>query len=117
MSGIFREPLIVLLLVVAGARTPLSYGVVVLVAVYIIFRLVGRLVAAWLVSRTVIRETPVNLRSHLVAPGAVGIAIVLNVLQANPDLDAARTAFAVVVLGSVISELQALIVPSPDVDA
>jgi hypothetical protein len=62
-------------------------------------------------------ETPVNLRSHLVAPGVVGIAIVLNVLQANPDLDAARTAFTVVVLGSVISELQALIVPSPDVDA
>ena len=113
----FREPLIALLLVVAGARTPLSYGVVVLVAVYIIFRLVGRLVAAWLVSRTVIRETPVNLSSQLVAPGAIGIAIVLNVMQANPDLDAARTAFAVVVLGSVISELQALIVPSPDVDA
>jgi len=52
-----------------------------------------------------------------VAPGAVGIAIVLNVLQANPELDAARTAFTVVVLGSVISELQALIVPRPDVDA
>jgi len=65
----------------------------------------------------VIRETPVNLRSQLVAPGAVGIAIVLNVLQANPELDAARTAFTVVVLGSVISELQALIVPRPDVDA
>ena len=112
-----QDPLIVLLLVVAGARTPLSYGVAILVAAYVIFRLVGRLIGAWLVSKTVIRETPVSLRSHLVAPGAVGIAIVLNVLQANPDLDAARTAFTVVVLGSVISELQALIVPRPDVDA
>jgi hypothetical protein len=112
-----QDPLIVLLLVVAGARAPLSYGVAALVAVYIIFRLVGRLIAAWLVSKTVIRETTVNLRSHLVAPGAVGIAIVLNVLQANPDLDAARTALTVVVLGSVISELQALIVPRLDVDA
>ena len=111
-----QDPLIVLLLVVAGARTPLSYGVAVLVGVYIIFRLVGRLIAAWLVAKTVIRETRVNLRSYLVAPGAVGIAIVLNVLQANPDLDAARTAFTVVILGSVISELQALVVPRPDVD-
>ena len=38
-------------------------------------------------------------------------------LAPDAGLDAARTAFTVVVLGSVISELQALIVPRPDVDA
>ena len=109
-----QDPLLVLVLVVAGARVPLSSEVAGLVAAYIVLCIAGRVMAGWLMAKTVLRECPADVGFQLIAPGVVGVAIVLNVLQANPDLDAARTVFAVVVLGSLGSELLSLLAPSPE---
>jgi hypothetical protein len=77
----FQHPLVVLLVVVAGAQAlpgPLS---VFLFAIFVVFRLSGKVIggaaAAWLVPR-VAGEV---LGAYLVSPGVMGIAIALNLQQ------------------------------------
>lgn len=105
-----QHPLLVMLLVVAGARLTPSIMVGGLVVGYIVFRIAGKVLAGWLVSNTIIREWPSDFGFGLTAPGIVGVAIAMNVLQAHADLDSVATAFAVVVLGSLGSELLSLFI-------
>jgi hypothetical protein len=95
-----QHPLVVLLLVIAGARLELSPWVPGLVAVYVVCRIAGKLAGGWFVKR-VVRDPPSNLSRGLLAPGVVAVAFALNVLQAEGRSDAAALLLAVTATASL----------------
>jgi hypothetical protein len=100
-----QHPLIVLLLLVAGARLEPSAGVLLLVAIYVICRSAGKLTGGWLVGRFIVRDLPSSFGRQLVAPGVVAVAFAVGVLQADRGSEAATTLLAVAAIGSLGSEL------------
>ena len=107
-----QHPLVVLLLVIAGARvgfTPILFGLAML---YLVFRITGKVVGGLLVRRIIPADpmSPVGL--GLISPGIVGIAFALNVLEAGPD--GAALVLAVAVAGSVGSELLSFLIRPPE---
>lgn len=102
--GYLQHPLMVMLLVVAGARLRLAHEVLALVGAYVAFRTAGKLLGGWVAS-AVARSLPGDFGLSLTAPGVVGVAIALNLLQAHGELAAATTLFAVVVVGTLALEL------------
>jgi hypothetical protein len=105
-----QHPLVVLLLVVAGARLEISIDRVGLVVAYVVLRLAGKRVGGWLAARAVPHGPSVDPGFSLSSPGVVGIAIALNVLQANAGSAASTMLFAVVIVGSLGSELLSLLI-------
>jgi hypothetical protein len=99
-----QHPLVVLLLVVAGARLEISTNLWEMVAAYIVLRLFGKLVGAR-VARRLAPELPRELGWSLTAPGVVAVALALDLLQAQGGSVAAMAMFAVVIEGSLGSEL------------
>jgi hypothetical protein len=100
-----QHPLIVLLVLVAGARFAPSRQVLGLALAYLICRIVGKLAGGWMVGRVLAPLAVRNLGISLVPPGVVGIAFALNVLLAERASDRGLTLLAIVLLGSVASEL------------
>jgi hypothetical protein len=100
-----QHPLIVLLLVVAGARLEIATEWAGLIAAYVVFRIIGKLVGGWLAGRIIVRELPQDIGLLLSSPGALSIALALNVLQAGDAVGEASTLFAIAVAGSLGSEL------------
>lgn len=113
-TGYLQHPLIVLLLLVAGARLELSITIIALVGTYLVCRVAGKIVGGWLVARTMARDLPPGLGSYLISPGVVGIAFALNVLQAGIHQDTVEMLFAIAVAGSFGSELISLLIPHPE---
>lgn len=103
-----QRPLIVLLLVTAGASVTPSVAGLWLFAPYVVFRIAGKLVGSWVASRVAPSVAPSDLGVHLVTPGVIGVAFALNLQQVVPDATGALV-FAVA-LGAVASELLALVV-------
>ena len=103
--GYLQHPLIALLLVVAGARVRLSADMAGLVAVYLVCRIAGKLLGGWIASLTSGRDVPRDLGLLLMSPGVVGIAFALNVVQARGDVDNTTALFAIVIAGSLASDL------------
>jgi hypothetical protein len=108
----FQRPLIVLLLVVAGARLELSFGVLVVTVIYLFCRSIGKLAGGWLARTAVMRELPPDLGRRLMAPGVLAIASAVNVLEAAGVSDATTMLLAVTVVGSLGSELLAVVAQS-----
>jgi hypothetical protein len=104
-----QHPLVVLLLVVAGSRLELSTNLVGLVIAYVVLRLAGKRVGGWLAGRAAPADAP-DPGFSLSSPGVVGVAIALNVLQAGGESPTGRTLFAIVVAGSLGSELLSLLI-------
>ncbi|MPY90456.1 MAG: hypothetical protein GEU99_21355 [Luteitalea sp.] len=77
----FQHPLIVLLLLVAGASCRPTVAAVWLFAPLVLFRLAGKLAGGWVAARLLEEVTPGDLGTYLVAPGLLGIAFALNVDQ------------------------------------
>lgn len=100
-----QHPLIVLLLLVAGAQLQPSAGVLGLVAVYVLCRSAGKIAGGWLVSRAVVRGVPSDFGRRLIAPGVIAVAFAVSVLQAGADSEAAKMLLAVAAIGSLASEL------------
>jgi hypothetical protein len=100
-----EHPLIVLLLLVAGAQLQPSAEVLGLVAVYLLCRGTGKLAGGWLVGRAVVRDLPSDFGGRLIAPGVIAVAFAVSVLQADADSEAARMLLAVAAIGSLASEL------------
>ena len=103
-----QHPLVVLLLVIAGARvgfTPILFG---LAVVYLVLRITGKAMGGRLARRVVSSDlrSPVGL--GLTSPGIVGIAFALNVLQAGSE--GAALVLAVAVIGYLGSEVPSLLV-------
>jgi len=104
-AGYLRHPLVVLMLLAAGARTTLSPQVVALAAGYLLLRTAGKLAGGWLARRTPGAPTPPGLGPSLLPPGVFGIAFALN---AAPLIGAAAVpGLAVAVLGTIGAQLTA----------
>ena len=107
-----QHPLIVILLVTAGASLEVSMAGIWLFAPYVVFRTVGKLSGGWMASRLAQGVASSDLGAYLIPPGVIGIAFALNVLQVAPGA-AVPVVFAVSA-GAVVSELLAVIVtPAP----
>jgi hypothetical protein len=109
--GYLQHPLIALLLVVAGARVRLSADMAGLVAVYLVCRIAGKLLGGWIASLISGRDVPRDIGLLLISPGVVGIAFALNVVHASGDVDNTTALFAIVIAGSLASDLISLVVP------
>ena len=103
-----QHPLVVILLVTAGASLELSLAGIWLFAPYVVFRTVGKLAGGWMASRLAPGIAPSDLGAYLIPPGVIGIAFALNMMQVAPG-GATPVVFAVCA-GAVLSELLAVIV-------
>ena len=103
-----QHPLIVVLLLVAGASCEFSREAVWLAGPLVLFRLTGKLMGGWLAMRVQGLVTASELGLHLIAPGLLGIAVALHLLQAvrTPGMTAVLTA---VVAATLASEALALV--------
>jgi hypothetical protein len=95
-----QHPLVVLLLVVAGARLRFLPSVPGLVAVYVVCRVAGKVAGGWVINRMVC-DLPTHLSRRLLAPGVLAVAFALNVLQAEGGSDAAALLLAVTATASL----------------
>jgi hypothetical protein len=111
----FQHPLVLLLLISAGALitvTPLSIW---LLAPFVLFRLTGKMLGAWAAAR-VLPVPAGDLAAYLVPPGLLGIALAINFLLVSATPTAAAVATAVA-LGTLISEALALVaLPAPPIE-
>jgi hypothetical protein len=103
-----QHPLIVLLLLVAGASCAYSLAAVWLCAPLVLFRLAGKLAGGWVASRMQHAVTPADLGAYLVAPGLLGIAFALNVRQVL-DAPGATALLTAVVVATLASEALAFV--------
>ena len=107
-----QHPIVVLLLITAGASLELSMVGVWLLAPYVIFRSAGKILGGWSASRMARGIAPSDLGAYLIHPGVIGIAFALNLQQVAHE-SAAALVFAVAV-GAIASEALALVVmPAP----
>jgi hypothetical protein len=96
-----RRPLVVLVLIVTGARLNLPPAWVGLGVSYLLFRTLAKLAGAWTARRVAGDAAPDDLGRALLSPGIIGIAFALNALRAaGPDLAPLLT---VVTAGAVAS--------------
>ena len=103
-----QHPLVVLLLVTAGAMwTPSSAGLF-LLAPYLLVRLAGKVMGAWVSSRLV-EVSAADLAAFLMPPGVLAVAFALNFRQILPA-PAGDTLLSAVAVGTAAFELFALAV-------
>jgi hypothetical protein len=103
-----QHPVVVLLLVTAGAMIDVSLVAVWLLAPYLLFRLAGKVVGAWFSAR-LMDVSPADLAAYLMSPGVLAVAFALNFRQMLP-LAAGETVLSTVALGTAAFELFALAV-------
>jgi hypothetical protein len=106
-----QHPLVGLLFGVAGARFGEAPGWPMLVVAYVAFRTAGKLFAGRL-SGLWIAGVPRDASVLLLAPGVVGVALALSASRFHGDSVQSSQLFAVVVAGSIVSELLSLVVSS-----
>jgi hypothetical protein len=108
-----QHPMVVLLLVAAGASVQATTAGLWLFAPYVVFRISGKLLGGWAGSRIAPPGVaPSDLGAYLIPPGVIGIAFALNIQQVAPA-DAGPLVFAASI-GAIASELLALVVaPAP----
>jgi hypothetical protein len=103
-----QHPLVVLLLVTAGALWVPSRVAVWLLAPYLLFRLAGKVAGAGLSARFVdVRAS--DLAAYLMPPGVLAVAFALNLRQKLPP-GAGDTVLSVVAVGTAAFEIFALAV-------
>ena len=99
-----RHPLVVLMLLVAGAKLEFSVWILVLALAYLVLRVAGKLLGGWLTGR-VPGALPTNVGATLLPPGVFGIAFALD---ATSMMDSAAAAIlSAAVLGSIGCQLLA----------
>jgi hypothetical protein len=103
-----QHPLVVLLLVTAGALWAPSRITIWLLAPYLLFRLSGKVAGAWLSARLV-DVRPADLAAYLISPGVLAVAFALNLRQMLPA-EAGDLVLSVVAVGTAAFELLALAV-------
>jgi hypothetical protein len=104
-----QHPLLVLVLLVAGARAELSPASLALGAGYLVLRTVGKLAGGTVAWRAAGVNAPRDLGLYLLPPGVFGVAFALNVVSVvGAD---ASLLLAAVVAGTIGSEFVALLLP------
>ncbi len=110
-----QHPLLVLVLLVAGARADLSAASLGLGAAYLALRVVGQLAGGIVARRVAGVNVPRDLGRYLLPPGVFGVAFALNAASVvGAD---ASVLLAAVVAGTIGSEFVALLLPPRRVDA
>jgi hypothetical protein len=71
----------------------------------------GKLIGGWIASVIAGADVPRDIGLSLMSPGIVGIAFALNVVQAHGTLDSTTALFAIVIAGSLVSDLISLFAP------
>ena len=104
-----QHPLIVLLLLTAGASLRVTPVAIWLLVPFVLFRVSGKIAGSWLAARYGRAFVPTDLGAALVWPGVVGIAFALNFEQVAPPA-AGGAVLTAVALGGIASELLALLV-------
>jgi len=101
-----QHPLLVLVLLLAGARADLSLQALVLGAGYFVLRIAAQLASGMVARRVAGANVPSDLGQHLLPPGVFGVAFALNAVSViGAD---ASIAYAAVVVGTIGSELVAV---------
>jgi hypothetical protein len=109
-----QHPLLVVVLLIAGARAELTLISLALGAGYLFLRVVGTLGGGLLAQRVLRERAPRDLWLHRLRPGAFGVAFALNAAAiVGPDASVLLTA---VVVGTIGSELVAFLLPPRSVD-
>jgi hypothetical protein len=104
-----QHPLLVLVLLVAGARAELSSAALALGVGYVVLRVAGQLAAGTVARRVLGAGAPRDLGLHLLPPGVFGVGFALNgVSVVGAD---ASMLLAVVVVGTIGAELVAALLP------
>jgi hypothetical protein len=103
-----QHPLVVLLLVAAGAMATVTTAALWLLPPYLLFRLVGKVIGAWLSASTVDARTS-DLAAYLMPPGVLAVAFALNFRQVLPPA-AGDMLLSTVAIGTAAFELFALAV-------
>ena len=103
-----QHPLVVLLLVTAGALWVPSAVSVWLLAPYLLFRLAGKVAGAW-VSAGFLEVRAADLAAFLMPPGVLAVAFALNFRQMLPA-ESGETLVSAVAVGTAAFELFALAV-------
>ncbi len=106
--GKVQHPLIVLLLLFAGALWVPSAVALWLLAPYLLFRLAGKVVGAW-ASASLADVRPADLAAYLMPPGVLAIAFALNFRQLLPP-STGDVLVSTVCVGTAAFELFALVV-------
>jgi hypothetical protein len=104
-----QHPLLVLVLLEAGARADLSPAALAFGAGYVVLRVVGQLGGGTVSRRLVDVNAPRDLGLHLLRPGVFGVAVALNAVSIV-GVDASLL-LAAVVLGTIGSEFVAVLLP------
>ena len=104
-----QHPLLVLVLLVAGARADLSSSTLALGVGYVVLRVAGQLAAGTVARRVVGVNAPRDLGLHLLPPGVFGVGFALNAVSVV-GADASML-LAAVVVGTIGSELVAVLLP------
>ena len=103
-----QHPVVVLLLVTAGASATFSVAAIWLLPPYLLFRLAGKVTGAWLAAPFLdVRSS--DLAAFLMPPGVLAIAFALNFAQMLPT-GAGQMLLASVALGTAAFELFAMFV-------
>ncbi len=103
-----QHPLVVLLLVVAGASIRAEAAAIWLFAPFLVFRLAGKFTGAWFAARATSGLRSSHLGAHLIAPGVYGIAFALYFRQMTGSTMGGAVLSAVT-LGSLASEVLAFV--------
>ena len=102
-----QHPLLVLVLLVAGARAGLSSWTLALGVGYLVLRVAGQLAAGAVARRVFGTKALHDLGFHLLPPGVFGVGFALNTVSVvGPD---ASLLLAAVVVGTIGSELVAVL--------
>jgi len=102
--GYIRHPLVVLMLLAAGARMTITVWILILAAAYLLLRVAGKLLGGWLARRVPGVPIPESVGPTLLPPGVFGIAFALDAASMDPS---ATSILAAAVLGSIGSQLLA----------
>jgi hypothetical protein len=103
-----QHPLIVLLLVTAGARVSGASSLWIPIGLFVAARTAAAVVAGSLTARLLKFPPPYRFDRRVLSSGLTGIACAFNLLQARPVWDVAEVLIAVVVSGAIVSDLLAV---------
>lgn len=106
--GRYQHPLVILVLVIAGALVEPSRIALWLLLPFVLFRMAGKIAGGWVAAHWIGGVRPADLAAFLLPPGLLGLSLALNLVQVSgsPHSTAVLTAVA---LGTLASELLALV--------
>lgn len=106
--GKLQHPLVVLLLVTAGAMWPPTTPGAWLLVPYLLFRLAGKVAGGWVAARVIGDVRPSDMAAYLMSPGVIGIAFALNLRQILPSASGDALLWTVAI-GTALFEVFAVV--------